>query len=337
MDMDRIARDGIPFVCSDCGLQVQRCFRCREFGLEKDLLKCDMRCCGKFYHSSCLPEVQIQADANIICPLHSCTNCGENNQNSNKRSMLWRCFRCPKAYDLKHRPRDVHVLAAGIFLCIEHTVQKEIWPELPKSLEKCASRRKQVMCKNINRNRLQFTDVLVQANTVKEKAVRASEAIIEMKNTLQSIDTELVIIEDRNSLRHPMRVTKAAQRDNRSPRSVLGTQDKCDALNSSPKSASSFVIPKKGEIKRKNTSQQQNDYHAQKRVRESSSERLDTTHDPASLQSTVPLTAHQFNCNQVQETSSNPEKSIQPPEKMKPTDLMEMLRAHGMLPMKGPM
>jgi hypothetical protein len=40
-----------PFVCSDCYRGVQRCFSCKEFGLERTLLKCSIDFCGKFYHS----------------------------------------------------------------------------------------------------------------------------------------------------------------------------------------------------------------------------------------------------------------------------------------------
>lgn len=40
-----------PFVCSDCFRGVQRCFCCKEFGLEKKLVKCSVDYCGKFYHA----------------------------------------------------------------------------------------------------------------------------------------------------------------------------------------------------------------------------------------------------------------------------------------------
>lgn len=39
-----------PFVCSDCYRGVQRCFACKNFEMDGDLVKCDAPFCGKFYH-----------------------------------------------------------------------------------------------------------------------------------------------------------------------------------------------------------------------------------------------------------------------------------------------
>ena len=47
---------------------------------------------------------------------------------------MWRCFRCPTAYDIKHRPRDVHIMTDGLFLCIRHVQEEEELPELSPDL-----------------------------------------------------------------------------------------------------------------------------------------------------------------------------------------------------------
>jgi len=121
-----------PFVCSDCFSGIQRCFLCCHFGIENELVKCSIPFCGKFYHSEC---VKTSVDSNnYVCKLHSCDSCGETVINPAKRKNLWRCFRCPKAFDSKHRPRDVHILAEGLFLCIRHTQEEETWPEISKEL-----------------------------------------------------------------------------------------------------------------------------------------------------------------------------------------------------------
>jgi hypothetical protein len=121
-----------PFVCSDCFSGIQRCFICSQFGIENELVKCKLPYCGKFYHPDCL-GVSIDKD-NFYCKLHTCDTCGDTNTDPAKRKQLWRCFRCPKAFDSKHRPRDVHVLAEGLFLCIRHTQEEEVWPEISQQL-----------------------------------------------------------------------------------------------------------------------------------------------------------------------------------------------------------
>lgn len=71
----------------------------------------------------------------FICKQHACDDCQENFVLPTKRKQLYRCFRCPKAYDAKHRPRDVHVLLNEIFLCIKHIQEDEIWPEMSAELK----------------------------------------------------------------------------------------------------------------------------------------------------------------------------------------------------------
>lgn len=43
--------DDCPFVCADCWNGIQRCFKCKYFDVEEDLVKCEVPYCGKFYHS----------------------------------------------------------------------------------------------------------------------------------------------------------------------------------------------------------------------------------------------------------------------------------------------
>ena len=147
VDVDRIVRSGLPLICSDCSLGVQRCFSCRNFGLEDELVPCGVKFCGKFYHASCLSDKSFHDPSSsgnasmIVCPLHICGTCGVSHTDLKKRSLMLRCFRCPKAYDIMHRPRDVHVLSGNIFLCIKHTLIEETWPDLPDSLVKRAKSR----------------------------------------------------------------------------------------------------------------------------------------------------------------------------------------------------
>ena len=87
-----------------------------------------------------------ESDSNNICNLHFCNDCGEKCLQFQKRNSLCKCFRCPKAFDLKHRPRDVHILAGEYFLCIKHVNEDESVPELSKEVEE----------KIIKRNKVEF-------------------------------------------------------------------------------------------------------------------------------------------------------------------------------------
>lgn len=66
-----------------------------------------------------------------VCARHTCNECKNTSTtpfNSMKVSW-WRCFRCPLAFDSCHRPRDVHIISEGIFLCIRHIQEGEVLPE----------------------------------------------------------------------------------------------------------------------------------------------------------------------------------------------------------------
>lgn len=73
-----------------------------------------------------------------ICPLHTCNECKVQIlfAFSSKKNNMWRCFRCPLAYDFKHRPRDVHIISEGIFLCIRHIQEDEDLPQLSNDIFK---------------------------------------------------------------------------------------------------------------------------------------------------------------------------------------------------------
>ncbi len=149
-------------MCSDCYNKVARCFKCKHFDIEEDLVKCSVPYCGKFYHSKvhcyishsifllcskqllndqCMDEGE--HSSKNVCNLHRCCECAESCLQFHKRKSLWKCFRCPKAFDLKHRPRDVHIIAGEYFMCIKHVNEVEVVPEMgPEIKEKIMKRRK---------------------------------------------------------------------------------------------------------------------------------------------------------------------------------------------------
>ena len=49
LDEENIPEDS-PFLCIDCENGLHRCFYCKKFDVEIDLIKCSLPFCGKFYH-----------------------------------------------------------------------------------------------------------------------------------------------------------------------------------------------------------------------------------------------------------------------------------------------
>jgi len=39
-----------PFLCVDCTNGIHRCFACKHFEIESDMVKCSVPFCGKYYH-----------------------------------------------------------------------------------------------------------------------------------------------------------------------------------------------------------------------------------------------------------------------------------------------
>jgi hypothetical protein len=88
------------------------------------------------------------ANEKKICDLHKCFECNDVVLEFKKKKDLCKCFRCPKAYDLKHRPRDVHVLGNEYFLCITHVNEEENMPEIGNDVQEKMEKRKHVVSKH---------------------------------------------------------------------------------------------------------------------------------------------------------------------------------------------
>lgn len=119
------------FRCSDCENKVHRCFSCKEFQTEAQLLKCSVEFCGKYYHPQCMGA---GGEGGQVCPIHTCGTCNETLLDPSKRRNTLRCFRCPKSFHMKCRPRDLHSLGQGLFLCIAHVSEQENLPALSAHL-----------------------------------------------------------------------------------------------------------------------------------------------------------------------------------------------------------
>ncbi|XP_043560054.1 histone-lysine N-methyltransferase NSD2-like [Chiloscyllium plagiosum] len=112
------------FTCRECTTGVHTCFVCKEN--EKDVKRCLMPLCGKFYHMDCIkkyPTTVIQ-NKGFRCSLHvclSCYACNPTNPRANKGRMM-RCVRCPVAYHASDNclAAGCVVLASNSIICTNH-------------------------------------------------------------------------------------------------------------------------------------------------------------------------------------------------------------------------
>ncbi|XP_078267758.1 uncharacterized protein LOC144600162 isoform X2 [Rhinoraja longicauda] len=107
------------FMCSECTTGIHTCFVCKEN--EKDVKRCLMPFCGKFYHMECIkkyPPTVLQ-NKGFRCSIHvclSCYACNPSNPRATKGRMM-RCVRCPVAY----HPSD-NCLAAGCVVLASNSI-----------------------------------------------------------------------------------------------------------------------------------------------------------------------------------------------------------------------
>jgi hypothetical protein len=93
---------------------------CKLYELDKDLLKCASRRCGKYYHRRCVGSPSLRGDEKLRwrCPCHTCKACDKEEEEAEE--LLWCCFRCPSAFHERCRPLDVNLLEHKVFSCIRH-------------------------------------------------------------------------------------------------------------------------------------------------------------------------------------------------------------------------
>ncbi|XP_046714681.1 histone-lysine N-methyltransferase, H3 lysine-36 specific [Silurus meridionalis] len=112
------------FICQECTTGVHTCFVCKKPG--KDVRRCMIPVCGKFYHMECVMKFSptLQQNRGFRCSLHVCLSCYITNplNPSSSKGRLTRCVRCPVAYHAND-----YCMAAGSvplannsFLCPNH-------------------------------------------------------------------------------------------------------------------------------------------------------------------------------------------------------------------------
>ncbi|KDO24656.1 hypothetical protein SPRG_10189 [Saprolegnia parasitica CBS 223.65] len=89
-----------PFFCDDCKSGQHDCFLCGEPGAYKqNLLRCDLKGCGRFYHFECIVrDTRFDVDErsfHIKCPAHHCWTC---DVRRTKDANLMQCLKCPTSY-----------------------------------------------------------------------------------------------------------------------------------------------------------------------------------------------------------------------------------------------
>ncbi|XP_067899431.1 histone-lysine N-methyltransferase NSD2-like [Heterodontus francisci] len=112
------------FMCRECTTGVHTCFVCRENG--KDVKRCLMPLCGKFYHMECIKKypTTVLQNKGFRCSIHvclSCYACNPTNPRASKGRMM-RCVRCPVAYHASDNclAAGCVVLASNSIICTNH-------------------------------------------------------------------------------------------------------------------------------------------------------------------------------------------------------------------------
>eukprot|EP01028_Stygiella_incarcerata_P012115 TRINITY_DN7284_c0_g1_i4.p1 TRINITY_DN7284_c0_g1~~TRINITY_DN7284_c0_g1_i4.p1 ORF type:complete len:598 (+),score=152.71 TRINITY_DN7284_c0_g1_i4:349-2142(+) len=88
------------WMCSDCLHRRHRCFVCEEYGEDdKDVIKCAVPSCGKFFHVACLNtlkgvEIIDKKKKLFKCPSHRCVFCGH----SGHGVLNAHCIKCTRMF-----------------------------------------------------------------------------------------------------------------------------------------------------------------------------------------------------------------------------------------------
>uniref|UniRef100_A0A8D2NVH7 Histone-lysine N-methyltransferase NSD3 n=1 Tax=Zosterops lateralis melanops TaxID=1220523 RepID=A0A8D2NVH7_ZOSLA len=87
------------FICTECKNGEHTCFSCKLPG--KDVKRCSVSTCGKFYHESCVRKfaTALFESRGFRCPQHCCTACSmDKDMHKASKGRMARCLRCPVAY-----------------------------------------------------------------------------------------------------------------------------------------------------------------------------------------------------------------------------------------------
>eukprot|EP00940_MAST-03C_sp_MAST-3C-sp2_P002869 g2869.t1 len=108
--------------CSDCRQKKHRCFKCKVYAHDKDMVRCSKNNCGRFFHYDCIGDSAVwnppkeDGVPEFICGSHVCKECGMTDPET-------QCFRCMVSFHHTCRPLDVHDVDDRYFVCIAHMQQ----------------------------------------------------------------------------------------------------------------------------------------------------------------------------------------------------------------------
>ncbi|XP_040826241.1 histone-lysine N-methyltransferase NSD3 isoform X2 [Ochotona curzoniae] len=101
------------FICVECQTGQHPCFSCKVSG--KDVKRCSVGACGKFYHEACVRKfpTAIFESKGFRCPQHCCSACCvEKDIHKASKGRMMKCLRCPVAY----HSGDACVAAGSMFV-----------------------------------------------------------------------------------------------------------------------------------------------------------------------------------------------------------------------------
>ncbi|KAK8806603.1 hypothetical protein WA588_003167 [Blastocystis sp. NMH] len=114
------------WTCPDCQKGVHRCFHCKQYDADNNLVRCSVESCAVYYHrtSSCCRPLLSHP---FVCSRHRCNLC---KQEATQNAPLLLCFQCERSYHPDCCPLEICRLSNSRILCMHHHINTEPLPPL---------------------------------------------------------------------------------------------------------------------------------------------------------------------------------------------------------------
>lgn len=115
-------------LCNECNTKSRICYVCKE-GNTVQLNQCNVKSCGRYYHTECLDnwsQTKFATSNEVVCPLHFCHTCvaedPERNAETSALSKLTRCIKCLSSFHIDSCciPAGTKILTSNQLICIRH-------------------------------------------------------------------------------------------------------------------------------------------------------------------------------------------------------------------------
>jgi hypothetical protein len=121
--------DADNWKCPDCTYHVHRCFACKEYDYDNNLVACsEMQCRRRFHIDDKSGCQSASTSEDFVCPRHACHATACKFSSICDEISLSSCFRCSASYHVACQPPDVRMLTARYFVCGSHEDAEDLPP-----------------------------------------------------------------------------------------------------------------------------------------------------------------------------------------------------------------